>query len=245
MPAALLLMLPRLAGADRWRLPGVPDDLGALTLSIAGLVMLVMAALPAMSLASGSLRRGRDRLEETLAAWQLRRWWQRHAAAGFLVVFAFATAAFSAVALASQVLAGPASALGQGITASLAIGFASSTMTALLAYGLVFLVNCRSRVDYYAALLVDGLPAAAVRRSIEIEQNSVLLLGLGVGIAIGLILVVATASAGGQSGVALGAVAAGLTATAAIGLAAGCTIAWLVRRHVVGFRLVEHGWRAT
>lgn len=251
LPAALLLLLPRLLGGGQFRLPGIPDDLGALALSVIGLVMLVLAALPAMSLAAGwHGRRRRDGLEGTLANWQLRRWWQRNGPAGFLVVFAFASASFAGVALTSQVMTGSGSAIGRGIAASLAIGFVSSLVTALLAYGLVFLVTCRSRVDHYASLLVDGLPADTVRRSVEIEQHAVLIDGLVAGVAIGLVLVLATASGIAQPGVIASApppaaIAIGLIVTAAAGLLAGRLVGRLVRSHVVGFRLVERGWRVT
>jgi hypothetical protein len=40
-------------------------------------------------------------------------------------------------------------------------------------------------------------------------------------------------------------VIAGVGGTAALGLIGGLTIAGMVRRGVVGFRLVEQGWRAT
>jgi hypothetical protein len=108
-------------------------------------------------------------------------------------------------------------------------------------------------VDYYAALLVDGLPASTVRRSVRIEQHAVLLLGLVVGLAVGLVLVIATApriGLGGQVGALASAphpvaVAAGLALTAVLGLVAGVLVARAIRDSVVGFRLVEQGWRST
>jgi hypothetical protein len=114
-------------------------------------------------------------------------------------------------------------------------------------------VVCRSRVDYYASLLVDGLPATTVRRSVEIEQQAVLVLGLAAGLVIGMILLAATASGiglGGQAGALAtppqpAAVIGGVGGTAAVGLIGGLVIAGVVRRGVVGFRLVEQGWRAT
>jgi hypothetical protein len=253
VPAALLLLVPRLAGTAGWRLPGALDDLGALLLSVAGLVLLVLAALPAMSKLTGAIGGRRAALEGTIAHVQLRRWWQRNAGAGFLVVLGFAVASYAAVALIDQLLNGPGGALGLGIAVSLSIGLASALATALLTYGLVFLGACRSRVDYYAALLVDGLPATTVRRSVEIEQQAVLVLGLIGGLLVGLVLMAATASGiglGGQAGALAmppqpAAVIAGVGGTAALGLIGGLTIAGMVRRGVVGFRLVEQGWRAT
>jgi hypothetical protein len=148
---------------------------------------------------------------------------------------------------------GPGGALGAGIAVSLTIGLASALATALLAYGLVFLAACRSRADYYAALLVDGLPATTVRRSVEIEQRTVLLIGMATGLVLGLVLVLATGSSiglGGQAGALAvapqpAAVIAGLVVTAALGLIGGTVLGGAVRRGVVGFRLVEQGWRAT
>jgi hypothetical protein len=206
-----------------------------------------------MSKLTGAVGGRRGALEGTIAHVQLRRWWQRNAGAGFLVVLGFAVASYAAVALIDQLLNGPGGALGLGIAVSLSIGLASALATALLTYGLVFLGACRSRVDYYAALLVDGLPATTVRRSVEIEQQAVLVLGLVGGLLVGLVLMAATASGiglGGQAGALAmppqpAAVIAGVGGTAALGLIGGLTIAGMVRRGVVGFRLVEQGWRAT
>jgi hypothetical protein len=253
VPAVVLLAVPRLAGSQGWRLPGVLDDLGALVIGVAGLVLLVMAALPVISTATGPVGGRRSGLEGTIANVQLRRWWQRNAGPGFLLVLAFAVASYAAVALVDQLLEGPGGALGVGIAVSLAIGLASALATALLSYGLVFLAACRSRVDYYGALLVDGLPATTVRRSVEIEQQAVLVLALAGGLVIGMALLLATASGvglGGQAGALavppqLASVVAGVGGTAAFGLIGGLVIAGMVRRGVVGFQLVERGWRST
>jgi hypothetical protein len=253
VPAIVLLAVPRLAGSLGWRLPGVLDDLGALVIAVVGVVLLVMAALPAISAATDPIGGRRSGLEGTIANVQLRRWWQRNTGPGFVLVLAFAVATYAAVALVDQLLQGPGGALGVGIAVSLTIGLASALATALLSYGLVFLAACRSRVDYYAALLVDGLPATTVRRSVEIEQQAVLVLGLGAGLVIGIALLLATASGvgfGGQAGALavppqMASVIAGVGVTAAVGLAGGLVIAGMVRSAVVGFRLVEQGWRST
>lgn len=247
VPAALLLLLSRLAGGERGRLPGALGDLLAVVVSVAGLAMLVLAALPALSLAAESLSGRWVDLEGTLAQWQLRRWWQRHAATGFLLVFGFAIAAFAAVSLADQQLNRAALdgvVLGTGVAVSLTIGFLVAVAAALLAYGLLFLAACRSRADDYTALLVDGLPAAALRRSLRIEQHLVLAAGLVVGLALGLVLAWATSWSAVLGGPAPAGAAAGLVATAAVGLLAGGGVAWVVRRRAVGFGLVERG-RAT
>lgn len=246
LPAALLLLLPRLAGSDRLFPSSALDDLAALGTAVAGLVMIVVALLPALSLVGEAYSRGRADVEGTLAHWQLRRWWQRHAAAGFLVVLAFATASFTAVAFANQVGHGPGP-LGSGVAVSLAVGFVTALGAALLAYGLVFLFAGRSRVDDYTALMVDGLSEAAARKSLEIEQHTVLVEGLGLGLVLGLVLVWASSTVTGAVGTAMGpeAIFAGLVATAAIGLASGAAVARQVRRNAIAFGLVEQGRRTT
>lgn len=246
LPAALLLLLPRLAGGDRLFASSALDDLAALATAVAGLVMIVVALLPALSLAGEAYSRQRTDVPGTLAQWQLRRWWQRHAAAGFLVVLAFAIASFTAVTFANQVEHGSGP-LGSGVAASLAVGFVTAVGAALLAYGLVFLFAGRSRVDDYTALMVDGLPEAAARKSLEIEQHTVLVEGVGLGLALGLVLVWASSTVTGAEGTAMGPgpLVGGLVATAAIGLASGAAVARQVRRSVIDFALVEQGRRTT
>src|SRR5205807_6874997 len=97
LPAALLLLLRRSVGTQF-------NDTGAVLVSLTGLTMLAIAALHWMSLAAETLSRRPLNLEGTLARWQLRRWWHRHAAPGFLIVFAIAIASFSAVPLAYEEL---------------------------------------------------------------------------------------------------------------------------------------------
>ena len=48
VPATLLLLLSRVAGGERGRLPGVLGDVVAIVVSVAGLAILVLAALPAL-----------------------------------------------------------------------------------------------------------------------------------------------------------------------------------------------------
>jgi hypothetical protein len=245
LPAALLLLLPRLAGSQR--LPsGALDDLVALGTAVAGLVTIVVALLPALSLAGEAYSRRRTDVAGTLAQWQLRRWWQRHAPAGFLVVLAFAIASFTAVTFTNQVLHGPGP-LGSGVAVSLAIGFLTAVGAGLLAYGLVFLFASRSRADDYTALMVDGLSETAARKSLAIEQHTVLAEGLVLGLALGLVLVWASSTVPGAVGAALApeAVVGGLVATAVIGLASGAWVADRVRRSAVDFALVEQGRRTT
>ncbi|HEY4025286.1 MAG TPA: hypothetical protein VGO86_02555 [Candidatus Dormibacteraeota bacterium] len=253
VPAALLLLSARLAGTERWLPPGTLGDVGALLVSVAGLVMLVVAVLPAMSLVAELSGRRRAGVEGTLAQWQLRRWWQRHATAGFLLVLAFAIASFTAVALATQLLnpASTGTVLGPDVGVSLAVGFACAIVAALLTYGLAFLLACRARTDDYTALLVDGLPAPALRRSVAIEQHTVLVEGLLVGVALGLVLawtdlhgVRLDGQALASAPTTLGSIA-GVGAAAVTGLAAGATAGWLVRRASIGYHLVAQGRSTT
>ena len=244
LPGALLLVLPRVVGGDRLLPAGAPADLGILVTSVAGLVMLVVAALPALSLVAEAHARQHHEVQWTLARWRLQRWWQRHAAAGFLIVLAFAIASFSAVWFVGQVTGGARS-MGVGVAASLAIGFVTSMAAGMLAFGLVFLFAGRSRIDDYTALLVDGLREAEARRSLEIEQHTVLVEGLAVGLVLGLVLVWVSSAGAGVAASTAPVLAAGLAATAAIGLAAGAAIARSVRRATVGFGLIDRGRRIT
>jgi len=244
LPAALLLLLSRLAGGERGALPGPVGDLGPVVVSVAGLIMLVLAVMPALSLAAETLSGHRVDLEGTLARWQLRRWWQRNAPTGFLIVFAFAVATFAAVAFADEELNRPALGrvvLGQGVAVSLALGFLVAVATALLAYGLAFLVACRLRAPDYAALLVDGLPAAAARRSLRIEQHVVLFVSLAIGLALGMVLAWAASWSAVVRPPTLAGALSGLVVTAAVGAGAGCAVAWRVRRGGIGFRLLQRG----
>jgi hypothetical protein len=254
LPAALLLLLRRWLRTPGWGTSAALDDLGALLLSVGGLALLLMASPHLMSLAAEALFRRRLDVEGTLAQWQLHRWWQRHTATGFLIVLAFAMASLSAVALAHQELDRPAPAPmpgGQGVAISLGIGFAASTAAALMAYGLVFLSACRARMDDYTALLVDGLSVDKLRRSLWLEQATVLVISLLVGGALGLVVLWANAPAIGLEGgggaiassLSAGATAVGVVSTLAIGILAGAAVAWLVRRSAVGFRLLEYGQR--
>lgn len=250
LPAAVLLLLPRLGVADGWWFMGIRLDLGPVLASLAsltGLVLLVVATLPVGSLAVESISRRRDDLEGTLAQWQLRRWWQRYAAAGSVIVLGFAIATFAAVELALVQLGHPGAGFpGPGVALSLAIGFSGALVSALLAYGLTFVFASRSRGDDYAALLVDGLQAASLRRSLGIEQHTVLAVGLLIGVGLGLVLVGADSPGLGLEGRQLSPLVpavVGAISTASLGLILGVAVAWLARRSAVSFELVEQLWR--
>jgi hypothetical protein len=244
LPGALLLLLRRSVGTQF-------EDLGAVLLSLAGLIMLAIAALQLMSLAAEALSRRLVDLEGTLAQWQLRRWWQRHAAPGFIIVFAIAIASFATVVFVGQELdrwALGSSRPGQSGSFGVAMDFAGSMVAVFLVYGLVFRFACRSRVDDYMALLLDGLPVIAVRRSLAIEQRAVLLISVLVGLVLGLALLWANAPATGledgadvtASVLFAGAVVLGTLSTTVIWLLAGEAVLWLVGRSLVDFNLLEH-----
>jgi len=247
LPAALLLLFPRVIGTERWLAPNTLDDLGGLLGSVAGLAVLVVAVLPAMSLIAEAADRGHLAVDRTLARWQLRLWWQQHTAAGSVIVFAFAMGSFASISLAHQLLdrpAGTVSSLGLGDIVGLAVGFTGLVVMALLAYGLVFLFAYRSRVDDYTALIVDGLPPTSLKRSLAFEQHSVLVQGLLVGLGLGLVLAWTTSSVmslGTGAGTMTRSAIIGLLATAAIGVSAGVAVARVVRSAAVGFHLVERG----
>jgi hypothetical protein len=247
LPAALLLLFPRVIGTERWLAPNTLDDLGGLLGSVAGLAILVVAVLPAMSLIAEAADRGHLEVDRTLALWQLRLWWQQHTAAGSVIVFAFAMGSFASISLAHQLLnrpAGTVSSLGLGDIVGLAVGFTGLVVMALLAYGLVFLFAYRSRVDDYTALIVDGLSPASLKRSLAFEQHAVLVQGLLVGLGLGLVLAWTTSSVmslGSGADTMTRSAIIGLLATTAVGVSAGAAVARLVRSTAVGFHLVERG----
>ena len=247
LPAAVLLLFPRVIGTERWLAPNTLDDLGGLLGSVAGLAILVVAVLPAMALIAEAADRGQVEVDRMLARWGLRLWWQQRAAAGSVIVLAFAMGCFASISLAHQLLDRPAvsaRSLGLGDIVGLGMGFTGLVVTALLAYGLAFLFAYRSRVDDYAALIVDGLSPASLKRSLAFEQHAVLVQGLLVGLVLGLVLAWTTSSVmglGTGAGTMTRSAIIGLLATAAIGAPAGAAVARLVRNAAVGFHLVERG----
>jgi hypothetical protein len=253
LPAALLLLLQRaVLEAGRWPAPGALSALNPL-LSVAALVLLVVASIPVLSALVEALGRGRADLEGTLARWQLRRWWRQHAGAGFVMVLGFAIAALAAVAFAHQELDRPGSSPSLphgGATVSLAVAFAGALAAALLAGTLAMLLASRSRREDYAALLLDGLQVDALSRSLQVEQRTVLGVGVAAGLGLGLALFVVDSvglplpgASGAGSGLPSGTAAlVGLLATAALALLPGAALGWLVRRTAVGFDLLRHGY---
>src|SRR5438128_10788564 len=198
LPAVGLLLLRRWIRTPGWGTPAALDDLSGLLLSVGALVLLLMATPCLISLAAEALLCRRADVEGTLAKWQLHRWWQRHTGSGFLIILAFAAAALTAIALAHQGLdhsVPDLSSRGRAAAISLAVGFAASITVGLMAYGLVFLAACRSRVDDHTALLVDGLSVDALQRSLGLEQAIVLAISLLAGIGLGWVLLWANAPA--------------------------------------------------
>jgi hypothetical protein len=222
VPALPLLLLPRLAGA-----PAQPQGGGVLgsfwfVIWLAALAGLALAAVHLVSPASELLSRGYPGVEGTLASWQLRAWWRRHYALGFLVVFGAAVATFAAVALAGLLLGRGAmprlvgdGAFRHGLLGALSVGLAAAVALTLLGFAGGFAHACRSREADYAALMVDGLPARSIRRSLAVEQGHVLLLGLPLGAVLGLLAGWSVAPATGLDAAVAGP-AGGLSAAASI-----------------------------
>lgn len=196
LSAASLLFLPRLAAAQP------PSALGKLVgafgylICVGALVMLVIAAMHLVSPASAMLARGYRGVEGTVARWQLRAWWRRHSALGFIVVFATATATFAAVNMTHLLFDGGVSPglLGpgpfrRGVVAALGAGVVAAVIVGLLGFAAELSFACKARLPDFAALMADGLPARSIRRSLALEHNHVLLLGLPMGAVLGLVMV--------------------------------------------------------
>lgn len=195
LSASSLLFLPRLAAAQP------PSALGKLVgafgylICVGALAMLVIAAMHVVSPASAMLARVYRGVEGTVARWQLRAWWRRHSALGFMVVFATATATFAAVSMTHLLfdggsvpgLLGPGPFRG-GVAAALGAGVAASVVVGLLAFAAELSFACKARLPDYGALMADGLPARSIRRSLALEHNHVLLLGLPMGAVLGLVM---------------------------------------------------------
>ena len=208
LAAAILLLLPRLAGAQPS--PSSPgafvSDFGYL-LYAAALGMLAAGALYLVSPASALLARGYRGVEGTVARWQLRSWWRHHPALGFIVVFAIAIATFAAVNIAHLLMDGGAApaligpgAFRLGVVGALGAGFLAALLIAVLAFVAELSFACASRLPDYGALMADGLPARSVRRSLALEHNHVLVLGVPVGAILGLALVWGVAPVAGFDG---------------------------------------------
>lgn len=242
LPAALLLLLLRSTGTEH-------DDTVAVVVSLAALIMLAIASLELMSSVTEALSRRLIDLEGTLARWQLRRWWHRHAAAGFLMVFTIAIALFAAVSLAHDALDGWA--LGSShpslnVSFSLASGLAGCIVVVFLIYGLLFRFACRSRADDYEALVLDGLPVDAIRRCLAVEQRMVLTISLLVGLGLGLALLWANASAIGPedgglpiAGILSVATVIGVLSTTVIVLLVGEAVVRMMGRSVIGLHFLQ------
>lgn len=220
--------------------PGMLDDRVRAVVAVVALVVLAAAIRRLISPAAwlvGVLYSGVD---GTLARWRLRRWGRGNVGAGSLLVVSFATAVFSAVTLASLAWDGTGRAtwapLLDELSVSLAVGLAGSAVAALTADGLVFLFAVRRRTPDHVSLLLDGLPARSLRRSLAIEQYVVLMVTLVMGAVLGLTLAWAAAPPPGPS---LGAMGAGACVVALLVITGGIVSGWLVRRRATRFPRLE------
>jgi hypothetical protein len=243
---ALALVLAR--PAQPGGLPGATavGDALRFVAPVLAVAILGLVALRALPLAGRLAGLGRAGLPSSLAGWQLRRRPDQHAGLVFILVLALATAGFCALGLAAEPL--PAAGLGAIHAARQAMLVA--VLLAVLTMGwagswLHFTAAARSRRREYAALALNGLPAAAARHSLGIEQAVVLAYGVGVGTLLALTQAAALLADVSRGGVELSSgdlLSAGLAWAA---LPAGLVVVgWLVRRRSFRGDLLEELRRA-
>jgi hypothetical protein len=158
-------------------------------LSVAAAVLFAAAARRLLPLSSRLVGAAHRDVPGRLAGWQVSRRPQQHAGLVFLLVLAVTLGTFSALSAALGLRHGrdPAS------QAVLVVGSAVALLVAVVAFGLHFVGAARRRLQEYAALLLSGLPVGAVRRSLAVEQRTVLWHSLlagalvGVGLALALL----------------------------------------------------------
>ena len=204
LSAAPLLLLPRLLGAEPPSgLQQLAGTFGYLV-DVGALALLAVAAVHLVSPASTGLAGRYQGVEGTLARWQLRGWWRRHSAFGFMLVFGTAISTAAAAEIAHLLLAdgtspallGPG-AFRSGLLIGLATVLAGATALIVIAFYAELDFAGRARRSDYVALMADGLAARSIRRSLALEHNHVLLIGVPVGSLLGLALLWATGPSAG------------------------------------------------
>jgi len=229
---ALALVLARPARSDIFTGAAGPGDVLrylAPVLAVAILGLVALRPLPLVARLAGGERSG---LAWALAGWQLRRRPDQHAGLVFLVVLALATGGFCAVNLAIQARAvADLDGIHHGFEAVVTAVLVAVLTIGLSGVWLHFRAASRVRRREYATLALTGLPSAAARTSLAIEQLVILAYAAGAGTLLALVL---TASQlGDLSGGGIHAeLADALTgvfwwATLPAGLA---VVSWLVRR---------------
>ncbi|HXM56576.1 MAG TPA: hypothetical protein VOB72_14365 [Candidatus Dormibacteraeota bacterium] len=229
---ALALLLARPARSGIFVGAAGPGDIlrflaPVLAVSILGLVAL--RALPLVGRMASPDARG---VAAALAGWQLRRRPDQHAGVVFLVVLALATGGFCALNLAIQSGAvADLDGIHHGFEAVVTAVLAAALTIGLAGVWLHFRAAARVRRLEYATLALYGLPAAAARRSVAVEQLVILSYAAVVGTLLALVLLAALAgdlSVGGFH------VSSGDVVDAAVwwaALPAGlAVVSWLVRR---------------
>ena len=198
----LLLLLPAFAllAAARWlqglepfaSLPpplaaGSQADWLSVVASLAATLLLVLVSVWFLRL-TGRLAPGASAdVPGRLAAWQLGRRPQQHAAVAFLVAFAASAATFGGVA------AGLGFEQGREplVLAVVAAGTLAVLVITLLGFGVHFRATAGERAEEYAALVLSGLPARDLRRSLALEQRAVIWQSLASGALLGVVLAAA------------------------------------------------------
>ena len=227
---ALVLARPARTGA----LVGAPvfGDLVRVLAPVLAVSILGLVALRALPAVGGLAGRAGAGLPAALAGWQLQRRPDQHAGLVFLVVVALATGGCCGLNLAVQSrTVADLDAIHHGFE-SLVIAVLVAALTIGVAGAWLHLrAAARARRHEYASLALNGLAAASARRSLAVEQATILGYAGGVGTLLALALVAALLGDLSNGGLhtELGDVLSGLSWWAA--LPAGLVLAsWLVRR---------------
>jgi hypothetical protein len=197
------LLLPRLLDA-----PGLPGgDVLDLPRSLvllapaAGLVLLAATPVCLRPLGARVAASRQTRAGPMLAARQLERLPEQHAAISLMLCLAAATCVFAAIGFvagfAPERLLAERAALRHGLQVALAAGATGVLVMAVIGFALHFRAVTRRRIREYLALFAHGLPGAEVAASVRAEQAAAtgtsLAAGAGLGLALALVSLPAAA----------------------------------------------------
>jgi hypothetical protein len=155
--------------------------------SLAGTLLLVLISVWFLRLTSRLAPGASADVPRRLAAWQLGRRPQQHAAVAFLVAFAASAATFGGTT-AGLGFAQGREPLGLVVIAA---GTLAVLVITLLGFGVHFRATAGERAEEYAALVLSGLPAGDLRRSLALEQRAVIWQSLASGALLGVVLAAA------------------------------------------------------